>query len=56
MKCRKCGRGIPEGASLFRVNEKGVKGIWECERCVDWSTVDPEVALIDHIISGEKEQ
>lgn len=28
--CIKCGKTLEEGASLVRVNEKGVKDIWEC--------------------------
>lgn len=30
MTCEICGRGIVDGAALFRQNEKGVKGIWRC--------------------------
>lgn len=45
MKCEICGRGIPEGASLHRQNEKGVKGIWRCERC-NILPIDPEIKII----------
>lgn len=31
MKCRTCGRGMADGAALFRQNAKGEVGIWECE-------------------------
>ena len=30
MKCEICGIGMKEGATLHRVNEKGVAGIWRC--------------------------
>jgi len=31
IKCRLCGRGPQECKGvLHRVNEKGVKGVWEC--------------------------
>jgi uncharacterized protein YwgA len=30
MKCEKCGKGPADGVSVYRVNEKGVKGIWRC--------------------------
>ena len=30
MICRQCQKHVAEGASLIRMNEKGVKGIWEC--------------------------
>jgi hypothetical protein len=30
MKCRICGKGPMDGVTLFRANEKGVIGIWEC--------------------------
>lgn len=31
MKCEICGQGPIDGVSLFRVNEKGVIGIWRCK-------------------------
>ena len=39
MKCRKCGIGVikasERGAFLQRVNEFGVKGVWECSPTCD---------------------
>lgn len=34
MKCEVCGDGMPEMASLIRVNEKGVAGVWRCVKCL----------------------
>ena len=48
MTCEVCGRGpLPQhgGISVFRQNEKGVKGIWRCAVHVT-APVDPEVAEI----------
>lgn len=34
--CRLCGKSLSEiGGYLTRVNEKGVKGIWECRPTCD---------------------
>ena len=30
MKCETCNCGPAEGVSVFRLNEKGVEGIWRC--------------------------
>lgn len=30
MRCRTCKKHVADGASLIRMNETGVPGIWEC--------------------------
>ncbi len=30
MKCEVCDKGPQEGVTIYRVNPKGVKGIWRC--------------------------
>jgi hypothetical protein len=30
MKCEICNRGVPDGVDLYRVNPKGIEGIWRC--------------------------
>lgn len=32
MVCVICGRGPREGVSVFRINEKGVPGLWACRQ------------------------
>lgn len=31
IQCEVCGKGMEEGATLYRVNETGVPGIWRCK-------------------------
>jgi hypothetical protein len=31
MECVVCGRSPAEGATVFRINPKGEKGIWVCD-------------------------
>lgn len=45
MKCEICKRGIKDGVSLHRQNEKGVTGVWRCDDC-NTKPVDPEIELI----------
>ena len=35
MECEICGRGVHDGVSLTRMNEKGVTGIWRCKDDID---------------------
>lgn len=52
MKCRKCNKGANDiGGYLARVNEKGVKGIWECRPSCD-ASMPPDDRLIA-AIEGE---
>jgi len=46
MVCYRCGR-TPWDRALYRVNEKGVEGIWACEECLPPEKApDPEVKAI----------
>lgn len=51
MCCELCGRGVNDGAELHRQNEKGVKGVWRCERC-NTLPIDPEIRQIFDAIAG----
>ena len=49
MKCMVCGKGMPEGVSLYRQNPKGEIGVWACEEHRR-EKVDPEVEGIVSVI------
>jgi len=56
MKCHKCGKTPAEtGINLTRVNEKGMRGVWEC-----WPgcgiPIPQEVALLSLIQTTSPEQ
>ena len=58
MKCEICNRGPMDGVTIYRANEKGVKGIW---RCSDHPSVesfkrehDPVIAEIDRALDRGK--
>lgn len=55
MQCEVCKRTPQmDACSLYRVNEKGVKGIWRCFRCLtpeQKKNLDPEILRIEHILS-----
>lgn len=56
MKCQKCGTKfskLKKGKYFERVNEKGVKGIWECRpSCIEH--FDTQEAAILSTIKGKK--
>lgn len=51
MKCEWCGKGPQDGVSLYRINEKGVPGIWRCEADLD-RRPDEDVAELVGIIEA----
>ena len=56
MKCCICHRGPHDGVSLFRVNAKGVAGIWACKKHLkqtDAPPIDPAVERIAAVVSGK---
>lgn len=54
-RCRLCGRTALEiGGYLHRVNEKGVKGIWECRPSCDAKLSNSEAILA--AIEGPNDQ
>lgn len=44
MKCFKCGKDLKQSGGLFRVNEKGVPGIFGCINCIP-DLVKPDVKV-----------
>ena len=60
MKCEICNKGMPEGVTLHRVNELGVKGIWRCNEHVTSEQLathsDPETLRLVRIIEGANAQ
>ena len=54
--CSVCGRGVGHGP-LYRVNEKGVPGIWQHEYCqtpTQRKKIDPELKRLNDIIDGKR--
>ena len=53
MKCVICKKGISEGLTLYRINAKGVAGLWACTKHVahtDAPPLDPDlVHLVETI-------
>jgi len=57
MKCMVCGKGMSEGVSLFRTNEKGVPGIWACRvHMPAGKSIDPTVDKIVTIIEDNRNE
>ena len=52
LKCRKCGLSLADGASLKRINAKGVRGIWECRAPCGVPYVSEDAKLL-HAIRGD---
>lgn len=50
MKCFQCDASMATGATLFRVNEKGVPGIWACTS--HRLKVDPIVDALVSVIAS----
>lgn len=57
MKCEICGKGPQDGTTIYRANEKGVKGIWRCARHPSLESFnrqcDPELNAIENAINGK---
>ena len=51
IRCAVCGQGPPEIA-VYRMNEKGVPGIWACLRHSDESRIDSTVKEITQLIEA----
>lgn len=47
MKCFHC---QATGVALYRMNEKGVEGIWGCAKCRDMAGV-PKDPVVERIVS-----
>ena len=46
MKCEWCGLVPQDGTTVFRVNEKGVPGIWRCEKDLDRKPPDDVAEIV----------
>lgn len=56
MQCVICKKGAPD-VSLFRINEKGVPGLWACAKHLkqtDAPPLDPEFAELVRILEGRQ--
>ena len=57
MKCSVCGKAPPKDeVTLWRVNEKGVPGVWHCGECLSLKerrARDPELVDLTDLISGK---
>ena len=52
LKCEICAKGPKENVTLFRINEKGVPGIWRCVKHLNSIKPDKEVVKIVNTIQG----
>jgi len=54
-KCCVCQKGPEEGVSLYRINEKGVPGIWACMKHLKQTgaPVDPELDELVRVLEGK---
>ena len=54
MKCIFCQKGLAEGVALYRINQKGVPGVWAClaDRPKTDAPIDPEVDRLIRAIEG----
>lgn len=54
MRCYVCGLGPPEDpVTLYRQNEKGVKGIWACAEH-NTRSIDPDEAELIRILEDKE--
>lgn len=51
MKCCICNKGPAEGISIFRINAKGVPGIWACKSHIKNTDAPPIAPEVDEIVS-----
>lgn len=59
MKCEICHQGPPNGPAVFRVNPKGVPGIWRCEAHLTTdqkNKLDGDVLKIVGIIEADNKE
>jgi len=56
--CEICGKGPVDGVTMWRVNEKGVPGIWRCRAHLTIEQADkqdPETVRLVNIIDPPKQ-
>ena len=55
--CEICGKGPVQGVTVYRANEKGVKGRWRCNHHLNETAfqraMDSEVSAIERAIMPE---
>ena len=56
MRCLFCNKGPMDGVTIYRINEKGVEGIWACHKHIKQTdvAVDPAIKELTDIIDGTK--
>ena len=57
MKCFVCGKGPPNGPSVFRVNAKGQPGVWACDehrRHADKQADPKTIAVVRELETGQE--
>lgn len=55
--CEVCEKGPADGKTLYRVNPKGVPGIWRCPDCLtnaQAERLDPETVRLASIVNPPK--
>jgi hypothetical protein len=56
MKCCICNKGPAEGVTIYRINAKGIHGIWACEKHLnqtDAPPISPEVRIVVDALEGK---
>jgi len=56
IECCICRKGPTHGVTVHRINPKGVKGIWACEKHIrqtDAPPIDHDVKVICDLIGGK---
>ncbi len=59
LQCVICKRGPAEGLAVFRINAKGVPGLWACRQHIgqtDAPAIDPITNEIVRLIEGSRER
>lgn len=53
--CAVCGKGPPDGVSVFRMNEKGGPGLWACNEHKDHfdSHMPDDVLELTRLLEGQ---
>lgn len=57
MKCVVCKKGPMDSVAVFRINAKGVPGLWACRKHLNQTDAPPLGPTVDAIVSAvEKAQ
>lgn len=55
MKCAICKKGPMQGVAVFRINKKGVPGLWACRKHASQTDAPPIDPDVDAIVCALKE-